>query len=125
MNYERRKPKAKPEVSGKPSSAHRVEKVCELGGEVGRAHVRPVPVLVAQPGLELGPPAGDRHQVARLVHHGLQILHHPIEGGQVLGVERSCVNFCRPTAVGAVVLVIHLGRSCWSKSHKDCFVAWM
>ena len=103
--------KVKPEVSSKPSSSHRVEKVCQVGGEVGRAHLRPVPVLVAQPGLELRPPAGDRHQVARLVHHGLQILDHPIEGGQVLRVERPCVNIGRPTAVGAVVLVIHLCRT--------------
>ena len=99
----------KPEISSKPSSAHRVEKVCQVGGEVGRAHLGPVPVLVAQPGLELGPPAGDGHQVARLLHHGLQLLDHPIEGGQVLGVEWPCVNICRPTAVGAVELVIHLG----------------
>ena len=106
MKGEKPQTKAKPEVSGKPSSAHRVEKVCELGGEVGRAHVGPLLVLVPQPDLELRPPAGHRHEVA--AHHQLQLVDHLVDVGQVRGVEGTRVDIGGPSSVGAVELVVHL-----------------
>ena len=79
-----------PEVSGKSRPPHGVQKVGQVRGEVGRAHVGPLLVLVPQPDLELRPPAGHRHEVA--AHHQLQLVDHLVDVGQVRGVEGTRVD---------------------------------
>ena len=97
-----------PEVAGESGSSHRVKEVGQVRSEVGLLQVRPVLVLCRQPGLEVSPPGGHRHQV--LVHHHLQLVHHLVELGQVRRVERASVYICRPTTVRAVELIVNLGE---------------